>query len=118
VVDEALARASGAQRTRMRLLRARVYMKDPERGKDAERELREIIEEDPSSAEAHHFLGVIARKAGAAKRAQALFRRALELNPHHARAATALAELSAEASPAGEEPQSLLQRFLSGKRPA
>jgi tetratricopeptide (TPR) repeat protein len=117
-VDEALPLASGKLLTRMRLLRARVYLKDPERGKDAERELRQILERDATAADAHHLLGVLAKRAGAGKRAAALFRRTLELNPRHAGAAAEMAELAAEEAPGGAAPQGLLQRFLSGKRPA
>lgn len=83
-------------------------LKDPARHKEIERELREILAADPACAEAYYQLGVISKSGGATKRAQALFRKAVDLNPKH----RAASEIDAAEPPAKTEEPGFLRRFL------
>ena len=58
-----------------------------------ERELRQAIEQNPSSAEPYVLLGSLYRDHGLNLSAAALFRAALELRPGHERAAAELRTL-------------------------
>lgn len=98
-VEGILPFVTGRQRTRALLLRARVYLKEPGREKDAERELRNLVEGDAQSAEAFYLLGTLARDSNRPRQAMAYFRKALEINPKHS---GARAEVPGdEAPPAG-----------------
>jgi Tfp pilus assembly protein PilF len=105
-VDAVLPWATGRNRTRALLLRARVYLKEPGREKDAERELRSLLDTDSQSAEAFYLLGTLAKNANRPKQAGAFFRKALEINPRHAGA-------RAETPPDETPPQSLLGKLFS-----
>ena len=49
------------------------------------------MREDPANVEAHYELGLLYKAGGLASRAQAMFRRVLELRPDHREAAAELA---------------------------
>jgi hypothetical protein len=95
--------------TNGRILLARAYAKNPNWVRRAEEILHDAVREDPANAEAHYELGLLYKESGLAARAQAMFRRTVELKPEHRKAA---AELSG-GSPAGG---GLLKRiFKRGK---
>jgi hypothetical protein len=86
------------QQRRARILLARAYAKNPNWLRKAEDALQQVVREDPTSADAHYELGLLYKASGMIARAQASFRRVLELRPEHREAA---AELGAAPSPSG-----------------
>ena len=93
-----------------RILLARAYAKNPNWVRRAEEYLHAVVREDPNNVEAHYELGRLYKQVGQAARAQAAFRRVVELKPEH-REATA--ELGLDGSPPGG---GLLKRiFRRGK---
>jgi tetratricopeptide (TPR) repeat protein len=73
------------------------YTKNPKWIRKAEEYLQEVVREDPGSFEAHYELGLLYKQVGQVARAQAAFRRVVELKPDHREAA---AELGLDAGPA------------------
>ena len=98
------------QQHKGRILLAKAYAKNPNWVRRAEEYLHEVVREDPTNVEAHYELGHLYKQVGQAARAQAMFRRVVELKPDHREAA---AELGAgEEGPGG----GLLKRlFRRGK---
>ncbi len=91
---------------RGRILLARAYAKNPNWVRRAEETLQHVVREDPVNVEAHYELGVLYKAGGLAARAQAMFRRVVELRPDHREAA---AELGPGEGPGGG---SLLKRLF------
>jgi tetratricopeptide (TPR) repeat protein len=81
-----------------RVLLAKAYAKNPNWVRRAEESLQEVVREDPASVEAHYELGLLYKQVGHAARAQAMFRRVVELRPEHKEAS---AELGLGESPSG-----------------
>ena len=81
-----------------RILLAKAYAKNPNWLRRAEEHLQEVVREDPTNVEAHYELGLLYKQVGHAARAQAMFRRVVELRPEHREAA---AELGSGESPSG-----------------
>jgi hypothetical protein len=81
-----------------RILLAKAYAKNPNWLRRAEEHLQEVVREDPMNVEAHYELGLLYKRVGHAARAQAMFRRVVELRPEHREAA---AELGSGESPGG-----------------
>jgi hypothetical protein len=73
-----------------RILLARAYAKNPNWVRRAEEYLNEVVREDPANVEAHFELGRLYKQVGQAARAQAAFRRVIELKPEHREAAAEL----------------------------
>jgi tetratricopeptide (TPR) repeat protein len=92
-LEEVLSRAKGPVRQRAHLLLARALAKTPSGTRRAEGELKTLLEEDPSCAEAYLGLGQLYRDKGFAGRAEAMFRHVLSLEPKNARALQELAAL-------------------------
>jgi tetratricopeptide (TPR) repeat protein len=80
------------------ILLARAYAKNPNWVRRAEETLQQVVREDPLNADAHYELGLLYKAGGLAARAQAMFRRVLELRPEHREAA---AELGPGDTPGG-----------------
>ena len=78
----ALPFAHGRVRQRMRLLRAKVYLKHGGWMRQAEEELRLALQED-ENAEAHYLLGTLFQSEGLLRRAAAHYRQALVLRPDY-----------------------------------
>lgn len=78
------------QQHRGRLLLARAYSKNPNWLRRAEETLHQLVREDPTNADAHFELGMIYKTSGFPTRAQAMFRRTLELRPGHKEASAEL----------------------------
>jgi len=83
---------------RGRILLAKAYAKNPNWVRRAEEALQHVVREDPVNVDAHYELGVLYKAGGLAARAQAMFRRVVELRPDHREAA---AELGPAESPGG-----------------
>jgi tetratricopeptide (TPR) repeat protein len=92
------------QQNRARILLARAYAKNPNWVRKAKETLQEVVNDDPRSVEAHYELGLLYKAEGMAARAQAMFRRVVELRPDHREAA---AELTT-----GESTGGLLKRLF------
>jgi hypothetical protein len=88
----ALPFAQGKLRQRMRLLRAKVYLKHEGWMRQAEEELRLALAED-ENAETHYLLGTLFQSEGLLRRAASHYRRALALSPNHRDAKLRLGEL-------------------------
>ena len=73
-----------------RILLAKAYAKNPNWVRRAEEYLHAVVREDPSNVEAHYELGRLYKQVGQAARAQAAFRRVVELKPEHREAAAEL----------------------------
>ena len=93
LIEDILPHAQGRLRTRSRLLRARAYLKTPSGGHVAEKELRDLLQEEPDCIEACLALAALYRDLGLSRRAQAHYRRVLDLQPGHAVATTELRTL-------------------------
>ena len=83
---------------RGRILLARAYAKNPNWVRRAEETLHDVVREDPVNVDAHYELGLLYKAGGLAARAQAMFRRVVELRPDHREAA---AELGPGEGPGG-----------------
>jgi tetratricopeptide (TPR) repeat protein len=91
VLESALPRLQPQQnQSRGRILLARAYAHNPNWVRRAEETLQNLLREDPANADAHYELGRLYKGVGQAARAQALFKRAVELRPDHRRAAAEL----------------------------
>jgi len=75
---------------RGRILLARAYAKNPNWIRRAEETLQNVVREDPVHVDAHYELGLLYKAGGLAARAQAMFRRVVELRPDHREAAAEL----------------------------
>jgi tetratricopeptide (TPR) repeat protein len=95
----------GRHQIRGRILLARAYAKNPNWVRKAEEQLQDVVRDDPANVDAHYELGMLYKSGGLPARAQAMFRRALELRPDHREAAT---ELDRE----GPGPGGLLKRLF------
>jgi DnaJ-domain-containing protein 1 len=73
-----------------RILLAKAYARNPNWVRRAEEHLHEVVREDPANVEAHFALGLLYKQVGQAARAQAAFRRVVELRPEHREAAAEL----------------------------
>jgi tetratricopeptide (TPR) repeat protein len=89
-----------------RILLAKAYAKNPKWLRRALEYLDEVLREDAANVEAHYELGLLLKQTGQLTRAQAAFRRVIELKPDHREAA---AELGLET---GAAPGGLLKRLF------
>jgi hypothetical protein len=94
ILESLVLRTTGTIRSRARLLRARAWLKSPASMRAAEVELREIVEESPSCADAWLALGGFYKGRGLAVRAASMFRKVLEIRPGNRRATAELRVLS------------------------
>jgi len=99
------------QQHRGRLLLARAYSKNPNWLRRAEETLHQLVREDPTNADAHFELGMIYKTSGFPTRAQAMFRRTLELRPGHKEAS---AELGLPTDTGTKHPGLLKRLFKRG----
>jgi tetratricopeptide (TPR) repeat protein len=90
ILERLIPRSTGTIRSRARLLRARALLKSPGSLRTAELELREIVEENPTYANAWLALGSFYKERGLAARAASMFRKVLEVQPGNRRATTEL----------------------------
>ena len=105
----------GRHQIRGRILLARAYAKNPNWVRKAEEQLQDVVRDDPANVDAHYELGMLYKSGGLPARAQAMFRRALELRPDHREAA---AELDREGPGPRRPPQAAVragQGLLTGR---
>lgn len=105
IADDVLAGAEGEIRRQARILKARVYLLDSSRRKEAEEELRAAVWEDRDNAEAYYLLGTLYKAGGTETRARSMFRRALALEPRHPGALEELEEMDVLEAATEEVPQ-------------
>jgi Tfp pilus assembly protein PilF len=72
---------------------ARAYAKNPYWVRKGEDLLQAVVREDPSRADAYFVLGTIYQDKGLRNRAITMFRKVLELEPHHWLAAAQIRSL-------------------------
>jgi cytochrome c-type biogenesis protein CcmH/NrfG len=78
---------------RAKVALAQAYMKNPKWQKRAEEALQGALRENPGHVDAYVVLGDLYRAGGLVSRAAATYRKALELQPGHPKAAQELASL-------------------------
>jgi tetratricopeptide (TPR) repeat protein len=93
LLESAIRRVEGAPRVRAKVVLAQAYMKNPKWQKRAEEVLQSALRENPAYTDAHLVLGSLYRAGGLLSRAAASYRKVLELQPGHPRAAQELASL-------------------------
>jgi curved DNA-binding protein CbpA len=106
--EEVVRAAEIGLRTQARFLLAKALLKYPEKERDAERELLEVVRADPSSVESLLLLGELYKRRQHSARAEATFRKVLELKPNDPRARAYL-QREAQAAPAAK---GLLKKLL------
>ena len=100
---------SGDLRCRVRRLLAQALLADPRSEKRGESQLHILVAETPDDVEAYVLLGNVYLRRGLRSRAEAMFRRVLDLAPGHA---GALAALPPSPAPTKPQPVGLLGRLL------
>jgi serine/threonine protein kinase len=93
LLESAIRRVEGAPRVRAKVVLAQDYMKNPKWQKRAEEVLQSALRENPAHTDAHLVLGSLYRAGGLVSRAAASYRKVLELQPGHPKAAQELASL-------------------------
>ncbi len=92
MLEAAVPRLEPASRQhRGHVLLARAYAENPKWVRRAEKTLQRVVREDPGHAEAHYQLGLLYKSGGLSARAQAMFRKALELRPDYREAKAEIA---------------------------
>jgi tetratricopeptide (TPR) repeat protein len=113
LLEPAVPKVQGKSLTKVRVLLAKSYLKNPKWLKRAEEQLQNAVRDEPTSAEAHFLLGGIYKAGGLKSRAIHAFQRVLELKPDHEKAAVELDELQPAEPP--EQPGQgggLLKKFF------
>jgi hypothetical protein len=110
VLESVVELVEGKLRRRVRRLLAEALLADPRSEKRGESQLHILVAETPDDVEAYFLLGKVYRGRGLRSRADAMFRRVLDLQSGHAGATAALAAQPGEgAKPA---PPGFLGRLL------
>ncbi len=112
ILHEAIPQLTGQARRVARVRKARVLLAVDNGAKLAEEELKAAIAEDAANADAHAALGGIYRERGSLALAMMEYRKALELQPKHAAAREALAELRAAPPADKAADESVLKRIF------
>ncbi|HVO13012.1 MAG TPA: DUF4388 domain-containing protein [Vicinamibacteria bacterium] len=105
-------RTSGRLYSKMRTLLARCYLKNPKWSRRAEEALLEVTRRDPAAADAWGLLGGIYASKQMHNRALSMYRKALELDPEHAEAASYVASHSPDDAAAGQPSPGVLKRLF------
>ena len=96
-------------KVKAQVLLARAYMKNPNWGRRAEELLQRVIQESPD-ADAYVTLGNLYRASQLKSRAQAMYRKAVQVQPGHQEALAELAAFDGEGPPEGG---TRLKKFFS-----
>lgn len=91
VLETVVDLVDGDVRRRVRRLLAQALLADPRSEKRGESQLHILLAESPDDVEAYFLLGSVYQQRGLRSRADAMFRRVLELSPGHDGASAALA---------------------------
>jgi serine/threonine protein kinase/tetratricopeptide (TPR) repeat protein len=111
-LEQALPWADGKTLQRVRVLLARVYLKNPKWVKRAEEVLQTVVQEDPKNAEAYFVLGTIYKGGGLRNRAVSMFRKVMELQPGHEDAVAELIALGEAISAQGGGSEGLIKKLF------
>jgi curved DNA-binding protein CbpA len=116
LLEPALETAESKVKTRIRVLLAKAYMKNPKWIKRAEEQLQAVVQAEPKNVEARMTLGSLYKASGLKARALHEFERVLELKPEHEEAAAEVLELIPEGPPSedGGKPGFLKKLFKKG----
>jgi tetratricopeptide (TPR) repeat protein len=109
VLETVVDLVEGDLRRRVRRLLAEALLADPRSEKRGESQLHILAAESPDDVEAYFQLGNVYRRRGLRTRAEAMFRRVLEMSPSHEGALAALGPPQPASKP---EPAGLLGRLL------
>jgi tetratricopeptide (TPR) repeat protein len=101
LLEPAVAVTQATLRPKGQILLARAYTKNPKWVKRGEELLQAVIKADPRNVTAHFVLATIYRDGGLKSRAQAMFRKVLELKPDHEEALAEMAGAATEPPPSG-----------------
>jgi predicted Zn-dependent protease len=93
VLEPLLPDTEGATRTRVRLLLAQAYLKNPNWRRKAEKIALDLVRDGPQLVAAHLLLAEIYHASGLVARARAAYERVLALEPGHEAATKGLAGL-------------------------
>ena len=104
LLEPVIDRASGRLGSKARTLLARCYLKNPKWQRRAEEALLEVTRRDPAAAEAWGLLGGIYASKQMQNRALSMYRKALELDPEHAEAASYVSGHAPDDAPASQTP--------------
>jgi tetratricopeptide (TPR) repeat protein len=99
-LEPMVQRAEGPTLARANMLLARAYMKNPKWRKRAESVLQSVLDQNPRHIAACLALAGLYRDAHLPARAKSLYRKVLTIQPDHAEALQALAELEPPPEPA------------------
>jgi tetratricopeptide (TPR) repeat protein len=103
LLSETIRFAERGLRARARVLLGLAYLKNPERARDAEKELLAALADDPGNVDACLALGGVYRNAGLSARAKGMFQKVLELKPGHRKAQAELDALTGESQDTGKK---------------
>jgi Flp pilus assembly protein TadD len=113
VLESLVDLVEGDLRRRVRRLLAQALLADPRSEKRGESQLHILVAETPDDVEAYFLLGKVYRGRGLRSRADAMFRRVLDLKPGHTGALAAITPPTTEAPKAAKPaPVGLLGRLL------
>ena len=99
VLESVVELVEGSLRRRVRRLLAEALLADPRSEKRGEAQLHILVAETPDDVEAYFLLGNVYQGRGLRSRAEAMFRRVLDLAPGHAGAAGAIASPPSRENP-------------------
>jgi len=111
LLEPIVAKMDGAVRLKARLGLARAYMKNINWLKRAEEQLLIVLDEDARNVEAYVLLGQVYHAGNLNNRAQAMYRKALEIAPTHEEALRELAALGGHAGQPADH-RGLLDKLL------
>ena len=100
LLESAIESLEGKPQLRARVLLAKAYMKNPQWLRRGAEMLQGVVQSDPQNLEAYLLLGGFYRDTGFKARANAMFRKVLELKPDHEEALAEVGPLpTSEAEP-------------------
>jgi Domain of unknown function (DUF4388) len=111
VLESVVDLVEGGLRLRVRQLLAEALLADPRSEKRGEAQLHILVAETPDDVGAYFLLGKVYQGRGLRSRADAMFRRVLDLAPGHAGAAAAISQPPPRETPK-PAPSGLLGRLL------
>jgi len=116
ILESVVPLVEGDLRARVRRVLADALLRDPSSTKRGEEQLHILVAERPSDVEAYFTLGGVYLARGLGRRADAMFRRVLELDPSHEGAREAMPATKVPPPPPQAPPAGFLGR-LFGRDP-
>ncbi|HXY38037.1 MAG TPA: DnaJ domain-containing protein, partial [Vicinamibacteria bacterium] len=113
LLEPVVDRTTGRLYSKTRTLLARCYLKNPKWSRRAEEALLEVTRRDPAATDAWALLGGIYASKQMQNRALSMYRKALDLDPEHAEAASYLASHAPDEAAADKPaPGGVLKRLF------